>query len=197
MQRELGIHCLCHKLWRCCCHPLTLHRSHYTEEPGKLKRNICVTEECKKKHSSPLMCCLYFHLVLWLSISGLYGYSHNFKICSNSQLVLAPLTHFLRWRCVCTVCVQGGWRWWHLWLPSCQVWKMPLVFLCVCEVPACRGFQASQGWRTVLSSWMSAPTTSLSRKSSWSVMPKVSMRYSSSILWYRHFHKFISHSCNH
>lgn len=112
MQRELGIHCLCHKLWRCCCHPLTLHRSHYTEEPGKLKRNICVTEECKKKHSSPLMCCLYFHLVFWLSISGLYDYSHHFKICSNSQLVLAPLTHFLRWRCVCTVCVQGEWRRW-------------------------------------------------------------------------------------
>lgn len=57
---NFGIHCFCHRSKRPCCHLLIVHRSYCTEEPGKLKRGICVREGCKNKHSSCLRCYLYF-----------------------------------------------------------------------------------------------------------------------------------------
>lgn len=88
------------------------------------------------------------------------------------------LIHLLRW--ACTVhCL-----WWReksgTSLLSALA-NMSWVFLRVHEVPAHRGFQSDRGWRTVLSGWMSAPRTSPSRMSGWSVLSKEegSMRCSS------------------
>lgn len=63
-----GVCCFWHRSWRCCCHPLVLHRSCCAEEPGKLTGGFRDTEECKEKHSSHLRCCLYFCLSLWSGI---------------------------------------------------------------------------------------------------------------------------------
>lgn len=149
-----------------------LHRSCFTEEPGKLKRNICEREECKEKHLSPLMCCLYFRLILWLS------FSHPSQHWPLWLLTQRALSHSpFEMDVFCTLCMMRG----EVWQTSVTfllpvLANMSLVFLCVHEVPACRGFQSSQGWRTVLSSWMSVPRSSLSRMNSWSDLPKVSLR---------------------
>lgn len=79
------------------------------------------------------------------------------------------LIHLLRW--ACTVhCLR--WREKSATSLLSALGNISWVFLCVHEVPAHRCFQSDRGWRTVLSSWMSAPRTSLSRMSGWSVQPK-------------------------
>lgn len=75
------------------------------------------------------------------------------------------LTHLLGWACA-VHCLQRREKSGTSLLSALA--NMSCVFLCVHEVPAHRGFQL----RAMLSSWISAPRTSLSRMSSWSVLSK-------------------------
>lgn len=72
----------------------------------------------------------------------------------------APSVHCLRWREKSGISLLSA------------LANMSWVFLWVREVPAHRGFWSNWGWRTVLSSWMSAPRTSLSRMRGWLVQPR-------------------------
>lgn len=174
LQGELGIHCFCHKSRRCYCHLHMLHgrarqaEEKYLCEKGMQRETLITSDVLSVLSFDPLIVCL-------TSIPALaFMATHTTSRSVVTVKWLWPsLTHLLRWMCS-VHCLWWGWGG-NLGLPSCQL--LSLVFLCVREVPTCRGFQSNQGWRTVLSNWMSAPRTGLSRMSSQSVLPKVSMRY--------------------
>lgn len=161
---------------KCYCHPHMLHgrarqaEEKYLCEKGMQRETLITSDVLSVLSFDPLIVCL-------TSIPALaFMATHTTsRSVVTVKWLWRSLTHLLRWTCS-VHCLWWGWGG-NLGLPSCQL--LSLGFLCVREVPACRGFQSNQGWRTVLSSWMSAPRTGLSRMSSRSVLPKVSMRYSS------------------
>lgn len=146
---------------------MLLSPTHVVQKSQASWREISVWERNAKRNTHHLwraVCTLIWSSDCLSHIhprTGLYGYSHYFKICSNSQVALALSHPPFEMDVFCTLFMMGLGG--NLGLPSCQL--LSLVFLCVREVPACRGFQSNQGWRTVLSSWMSAPRTGLSRMS--------------------------------